>query len=73
MKLEGIVKEYNGFNGKIVDKFGDSYLLLKEEIVDDKIINKLDVVTFVSEGYKINSIDGKIARFVRKKEKKKSK
>ena len=71
MKIEGIVKEYNGFNGRIIDDFGRDYLLLKEEIINNEIINKLDTVTFVPEKCKIYNNYKEVARFVKKKEIKK--
>ena len=69
MKDIGVVKEYNGFYGKIENLNGDKYILLKKEIKGNEQINKLDVVSFVPENYKKNDIDEKIARFVKKLEK----
>ena len=54
MKIEGTVKEYNGFNGEIIDNLGEYYLLLKEEIMNNEKIKELDVVTFVH--WKFSSI-----------------
>lgn len=71
MKIEGTVKEYNGFNGKIIDNLGKDYLLLKEEIINNEKINKLDTVTFVPEKCKLYNDYKVIARFVKKKEIKK--
>ena len=71
MKKEGIVKEYNGFNGKIIDNCGKDYLLLKEEIINNEVINKLDTVTFVPEKCNLYNNYKEVARFVKKKEIKK--
>lgn len=69
MKNIGVVKEYNGFYGKIENLKGDNYILLKKEIMGNDQINKLDVVSFVPENYTKDDIDEKIARFVKKLEK----
>ena len=66
MKEVGIVKEYNGFYGKIVNLEGKEYLLLNKEIMGENQINKLDAVSFVPENYKKNEVNENIARFVKK-------
>ena len=65
MKKEGIVIDYNGDNGIIETNMKEKYILLREEIVSDEELNKLDMVSFIEDENK-NNIDYKIARFVRK-------
>lgn len=66
MKNIGIVKEYDGFYGKIVNLDGNEYILLNKEIMDNNDINKLDVVSFVPENYQKDDIKENMARFVKK-------
>ena len=71
MKQVGIVKDYNGYNGKIITNEKD-YLLMKKDIVDQlKKLNNNDVVEFVPDKYDGSEVTKDIARFVRKKEPKK--
>ena len=66
MKKIGKVSEYNGFYGKIVSDDNENYILLKEEIIGDGKINKLDSVVFVNDEYNKDDIHQKVARFVKK-------
>ena len=65
MKNIGVVKEYNGFYGNIIDLEGKQYILMDKNIMENNEINKYDTVLFVPEEYKKNDI----ARFVKKIEK----
>ena len=66
MKKTGVVIDYNGYNGIIETSLNERYILLKEEIVSDEVLNKLDQVMFVPENKKYEDYDYNIARFVRK-------
>ena len=68
MKNIGVVKEYNGYNGKIESLDGESYELLKKDIMSDDL-TKYDSVTFVPEDYNKIEYNTKIARFVKKLDK----
>ncbi len=65
MKLVGVVIDYDGYNG-MIEANGDKYLLLRDEIVDNEVLQKLDNVSFVPEIYKGFEVEEKVARFVRK-------
>ena len=67
MKEIGQVKEYNGYNGKIVNRDGKEFLLLKEQIVDNESLKNLDEVEFVPEKFVRGEISLDIARFVKTK------
>ena len=65
---EGIVVEYNGFQGYIKSD-EEKYLLLNKDIYDNGVRIQLnDVVLFTPDIYKADDIDVKIARFIKKKE-----
>jgi len=64
--IKGIVIKYNGNSGVIVDKENNKYLLLKNNICNDEIININDNVKFVPEIFKTIEIEEKIATFIRK-------
>lgn len=66
MKKTGVVIDYNGYNGIIETSLKERYILLKEEIVSDEVLNKLDQVMFVPDNKKYEDYDYNIARFVRK-------
>ena len=66
MKDIGKVKEYNKYHGEIINESGDSYLLMNEEIYDNKSIKESDLVSFVPEAYEKNGVNKKVARFVKK-------
>ena len=66
MKKTGVVIDYNGYNGIIEKYLNERYILLKEEIVSDEVLNKLDQVMFVPDNKKYEDYDYNIARFVRK-------
>ncbi len=66
MKKTGVVIDYNGYNGIIETSLNERYILLKEEIVSDEVLNKLDQVMFVPDNKKYEDYDYNIARFVRK-------
>ena len=66
MKQEGVVIDYNGYDGMIETVKKEQFILLREEIVDDEALNKLDKVMFVPEYKQYESSEYNIARFVRK-------
>ena len=66
MKEVGVVIDYNGYNGIIKTENGEQFLLLKEEIVNNEELKKLDYVNFVKEIYNDPEYTQNIARFVRK-------
>lgn len=66
MREVGKVRNYDGYFGEIINEKGDIYLLKKEEIEENSIINNNDLVSYVPEHYKNSEIDKKIARFVKK-------
>ena len=66
MKKLGVVIDYNGYNGIIETEMKERYILLREEIVDDETLNKLDKVVFVPDNKKDDEYEYNMARFVRK-------
>lgn len=66
MKIEGVVIDYNGYDGIIETIKKEQFILLREEIVDDETLNKLDKVMFVPEHKQYQDEEYNIARFVRK-------
>lgn len=66
MKKTGVIIDYNGYDGIIETNLKEKYILLREEIVSDEELKKLDQVMFVPENKKYEDYDYNIARFVRK-------
>ena len=62
----GIVKEFNGFTGRIVTDEGIEYILTDNNILKNEKIQVTDEVQFVSEN--IRGVN--LARFVKKRIKK---
>ena len=65
MKDYGKVVEFDGYVGKIVDNNGKEFLLLKEELLTEEVLNKGDLVSFNPEKYEADEVQKNIARFVR--------
>ena len=66
MKKQGVVIDNNGYEGIIETKLKEKYILLREEIIGEEELKKLDYVMFVPEEKKYGEEAYKIARFVRK-------
>lgn len=66
MKKQGVVIDYNGYDGIIETTMKEKYIFLREAIVDDEILKKLDYVSFVPESKSIEDEEYRIARFVKK-------
>lgn len=64
--IDGKVVKYNGNSGIIIDKNNNEYLLLKNNICNDEIININDSVKFIPEVFKTIEIEEKIATFIKK-------
>lgn len=64
--IDGIVIKYNGNSGVIVDKDNNEYLLLKNNICNDEIININDHVKFIPEIFKTIEVEERIATFIKK-------
>ena len=65
MKKNGIVKEYDGYCGTIIDEKKEEYLLLKKEITNNIELKVNDEVDFIAEEVKAIQNDVKIARFIK--------
>ena len=65
MKINGIVKEYDGYCGTIINEQKQEYLLLKKEIMEDVELHVNDAVSFVGEEVPATTEDRKVARFVK--------
>lgn len=64
MKKEGVVKEFDGYCGLVIDATGVEYLLLLKELGEP--IDNDDEVIFEPEIVPTSSEDRFVARFVRK-------
>lgn len=61
----GKITEYNGSSGLIIDKEGNKYILLSQNILYENA--KIDdYVSFIVETYKTVEIEEKVATFVKK-------
>ncbi len=69
MKTVGIITEYDGYNGKIIDNEKNIYELNKKNILDETI-KQGDIVEFDSEQYKGVEVTKRLAFFVKKYNKK---
>ncbi len=67
-KMTGKVSDYDGYYGYI-DTADEKYLLMKSEMLDNNTVVG-DIVSFTPETYISNKYRKKVARFVRKLEKK---
>lgn len=65
MKIIGKIKEFDGYSGTIIDRDNNSYILIKNELID-KDLKQGDIVTFEPEVFKTVEIEENIARFVRR-------
>ena len=59
----GKIIDYNGSSGTIVDKFGNNYILNRNNVLYENA-KKNDYVSFKEEIYKTIEIEEKIAVFV---------
>ena len=66
MKQIGVVIDYNGYEGIIETEAKDEYILLREEVVSNDVLKKLDKVSFVPDNKRYEDGECNIARFVRK-------
>ncbi len=66
MKKQGIVIDYDGYYGIIETTKKEKYILIREEIINDEELNKLDRVMFVPEVKEYEDEKYNMARFVRK-------
>ena len=66
MKKQGVVIDYDGYNGIIETSTKEKYFLLREEIISDEELKVLDRVMFVPESKQYDDEEYHIARFVRK-------
>lgn len=66
MNLEyGKVVSYDGNSGIILDEFGNKYIFLKTDLVNNDVF-KGNFVTFQKEIFHTLELDKKMARFIRK-------
>ena len=65
MKKIGIIKDFDGYNGKVESLDGIEYNIYKKDICYQNI-NKFDSVSFVPEEYNKPEYKTNIARFVKK-------
>lgn len=65
MKTKGIVKEYDGYCGTIVNEQKQEYLLLKKEIMENVELHINDEVSFIAEEVPTTTENRKVARFVK--------
>ncbi len=65
MKTVGVITEYDGYNGKIVDKQKKVYELYKKNILDESL-KQGDIVEFEDEEYKGVEVTKRLAFFVKK-------
>ena len=65
MKINGIVKEYDGYCGMITNEQNQEYLLLKKEIMNGIELQVNDEVSFIPEEVPTTTEDRKVARFVK--------
>lgn len=64
MKNNGIVQDYNGYYGSIIDDSGNVYQMLEKDIIDkDVAIN--DKVQFIGEVKEEEEVSISMARFIR--------
>lgn len=64
MKNNGVVQDYNGYYGSILDNRGNVYQMLEKDIIDkDVAVN--DKVQFISEVKEKEEVSIRMARFVR--------
>ena len=66
MKKTGVVIDYDGYTGIIETETKERYFLIREEIVNEVELHKLDNVMFVPEEKKYEDAEYCVARFVRK-------
>ena len=65
MKRIGIIIEYDGYNGCLIDTVNyKKYLVMKKDIINNQILTKGDLVKYDSELVKGKKL---IARFIEKK------
>lgn len=64
MKHEGIVQDYNGYYGSILDNSGNVYQMLEKDIID-KDVTVNDKVQFIGEVKEEEEVSISMARFVR--------
>lgn len=65
----GKITEYDGNTGNITDINGDNYLLLRHELKDNTL-KENDYVVFKPENYDTVEVNEKVARFVKRLDKK---
>lgn len=65
MKTVGIITNYDGYNGKIIDKEKNIYELYKKNLLDETI-KQGDLVEFENEEYKGIEVTKRLALFVKK-------
>ena len=65
MKENGIVKEYDGYCGIIVNELKEEYLLLKKELMEEVELKVNDMVSFVPEKVETLTKDRNVATFVK--------
>lgn len=65
MKENGIVKEYDGYCGTIVNELKEEYLLLKKELMEEVELKVNDKVSFIPEKVETLTKDRNVATFVK--------
>lgn len=64
MKNNGVVQDYNGYYGCILDERGNVYQMLEKDVIDkDVAVN--DNVQFIGEVKREEEVSVSMARFVR--------
>lgn len=66
MKKQGVVIDYDGYNGIIETSMNERYILIREEIISNEELKVLDRVMFLPESKTYDDKEYRIARFVRK-------
>lgn len=64
MKNNGVVQDYNGYYGSILDEMGNVYQMLEKDVID-KDVTVNDNVQFIGEVKREEEVSISMARFVR--------